>query len=219
MSLGNSLFDAGVLTTVDGEVTLTERFEESVESHLAAFEGRSTDELATELRGRVDNEVAVDALAALGDDEPRMIAELCALSDCLEPDDDTDWLRLLPPLRLFRSDVSRPDGVPESFVPVPATLLPQLTRVYSPTLVYVWLEDSEKCDLAKRDLETVFEEPQGVMPFAVFGPAHREFLDREYDLTAGPALLFMRDGVVEARLYGAHGPGTVQTELERHLAL
>lgn len=125
-------------------------------------------------------------------------------------------LQVLPTLRLFRDDDVRADGAPEQFVPVPATQLPQLLRIYSPALVYAWLDDSERCDLAKRDLEAVFEEPQGVMPFAVYGPAYRDFLEREYSVTAGPAMLFTRDGEVEARLYGAHGAATIETELERH---
>lgn len=210
------LFDASVLTTVGGETTTTEEFEEAVGDYVAEFDGREADDIAPELRDRIDDEAVTERLAALGAEDPRTAAELCALSDRLEPTADDDWLQLLPPLRLFRDDGVRTEGAPEPFVPVPATHLPELTRVYSPSVVYVWLDDSESCELARRDLEEVFEEPQGVMPFAVYGPAYREFLEREYDLTAGPALLFVTDGTVEARLYGAHGPTTVETELERH---
>ena len=210
----DALFADDVLHAADGEVSLSEGFAAAVERYRAEFEGRDADELAVEIRGRVDDDAVVEPLAALGAEDPRTVAELCALSEWVET--DGEWLRLLPPLRLFRQDDVRTDGAPESFVPVPATHLPQLTRVYSPALVYAWLDDDESCDLAKRDLESVFETPQGVMPFAVFGPNYREFLATEYDLTAGPALLFMRDGTVEARLYGAHGPGTVETELARH---
>ena len=124
---------------------------------------------------------------------------------------------LLPPLRLFRSDDVRDDEAPTAFVPVPATHLPQLLEVYSPAIVYVWLDDSESSDLAKRDLEAVFDEPRmDVMPFAVCGPAYKEILDQEYDLSAGPAILFTRDGEVESRLYGTHGPATIEAELDRH---
>lgn len=212
------LFDADILTTVEGATTTTEEFEDAVGGYVAEFEGGDADDLAEVVRRRVDEEAPVEQLAALGEKDPRTVAELCALSDCLEPTADDEWLQLLPPLRLFRDDDVRNEGVPESFVPVPATHLPELTQVYSPSVVYVWLDDSQSCELARRDLDEVFEEPQGVMPFAVYGPAYKEFFEQEYDLTAGPALLFVTDGTVEARLYGAHGPVTVEAELERHRA-
>lgn len=214
----HTLFDGRILTTVGGETTTTEEFEDAVGEYAAEFADRSADDLLSPLRRRIDDGAVAERFAALGAKDPRTVGELCALSDRLEPTTDDEWLQLLPPLRLFRDDDVRDEGAPKQFVPVPATHLPELTQVYSPSVVYVWLDDSGSCELARHDLEEVFEEPQGVMPFAVYGPAHREFLDREYGLTAGPALLFVRNGTVEARLYGAHGPATVETELERHRA-
>ena len=235
MSSDNPLFASGVLTTAEDEVTLSDEFEADVRAYLTTFEECSTETLTAEIKTAVDDDAVVEPLATLGNNDPRTIAELRALADRLGSDDGTsgtdggmsgtnggplgadgDPLQLLPSLRLFRADEVRTDGVPESFVPVPATQLPQLLRIYSPALVYVWLDDSESCDLAKRDLEEVFAEPQNVMPFAVYGPAYKEFLDREYSVTAGPAVLFTRDGTVEARLYGAHGAATIEAELERH---
>lgn len=214
MVSGNPLFDTGVLTTTGEEVTLSDQFEEIVESYLGTFTGYTTAKFAAEIRSRVDDSAVVEPLAALGSDDPRTVAELCALTEFLETSDEA--IQLLAPLWLFRPGDVRTDGAPDPFIPVSAPELPQLLRIYSPALVYVWLDDSERCDLAKRDLEAVFEEPQNVMPFAVYGPAYKEFLEREYDLSAGPAILFTRDGEVEARLYGAHGAATIEAELARH---
>lgn len=214
MSSERALFDAGVLTVTGEDVTLSEEFEKAVQGYLTDVDA-DVDQIAAEIRGHVTDGAVVEPLAALGAEDPRTVAELRALSDRL--DDPEAAVRLLPPLRLFRSDGVRTDGVPASFVPVPATHLPQLLAVYSPAIVYVWLDDSESSDLAKRDLEAVFDEPwTDVMPFAVYGPAHKDVLDREYDLSAGPAILFTRDGEVESRLYGAHGPATIEAELDRH---
>lgn len=214
MSSERALFDTDVLRVTGEDVTLSEEFEEKVQEYLTVFEN-DVDQIAAEIRGHVTDEAAVEPLATLGSEDPRTVAELRALSDRL--DDPEAAVRLLPPLRLFRSDGVRTDGVPESFVPVPADHLPHLLEVYSPAIVYVWLDDSESSDLAKRDLETVFDEPPAdVMPFAVYGPAHKEVLEREYDLSAGPAILYTRDGEVESRLYGAHGPATIEAELDRH---
>lgn len=214
MSSERALFDADVLAVTGEDVRLSEGFEEAVQEYLTALDD-DVDRIAADIRGHVTDGAIVEPLAALGAEDPRTVAELRALSDRL--DDPEAAVRLLPPLRLFRSDDVRSDGAPDSFVPVPATHLPQLLEVYSPAVVYVWLDDSESSDLAKRDLETVFDEPRtDVMPFAVYGPAYKEVLDREYDLSAGPAILFTRDGEVESRLYGAHGPATIEAELERH---
>ncbi|NHN57921.1 MULTISPECIES: hypothetical protein [Halorussus] len=218
MSTSNSLFAASVLTVVDETATTTGEFEDAVGEYATEFEGCDADGLAAAVRRRVDDEEVAEQFAALGAADPRTVAELCALADRVEATEDEEWLQLLPPLRLFRDDDVRAEGAPDPFVPVPADHLPKLTRVYSPSVVYAWLDDSRSCELARRDLEEVFAEPREVMPFAVYGPAHREFLEREYDLTAGPALLFVRDGTVEARLYGAHGTATVEAELERHCA-
>lgn len=214
MSSERALFDADVLAVAGEDVRLSEEFEEAVQEYLKALDD-DVDGIAADIRSHVTDGTIVEPLAALGAEDPRTVAELRALFDRL--DDPEAAVRLLPPLRLFRTDDVRSDGAPASFVPVPATHLPQLLEVYSPAIVYVWLDDSESSDLAKRDLETVFDEPRtDVMPFAVYGPAYKEVLDREYNLSAGPAILFTRDGEVESRLYGAHGPATIEAELDRH---
>lgn len=207
------LFDTGVLTTRNGTVTTTDEFESEVEEYVERIATLSFEGLTDSVRERVGREAVVEPFAELGDDEPRILAELFAVHDRVGPSASDDWLSLLPVLRLFDSGVEPTDGVPEQFIPVRATHVPQLTRIYTPALVYVWLDDCSPCDTVKRDLESLFEEPQGVMPFAVYGPDHKAFLREEYDVTAGPALLFMRDGDVDVRLYGAQPKQTVESEL------
>lgn len=214
MASEHVLFEAGVLGHDGGEVALNDEFARTVETHKTTFEGCSATELEAEIRDDEFNEAIIEPLAALGESDPQSVAELWALTEYLENAEDA--LQLLPSLRLFRSGDIRSDGAPESFIPVPGTHLPYLLEIYSPALVYVWLADSESCELAKRDLEEVFEEQQNVMPFAVYGPEYKQFLEQEYDLSAGPAILFTRNGTVEARLYGAHGPATIEAELRRH---
>lgn len=221
-----SLFTTGVLTTREGEVTTTERFESAVGGYVDEAAGRTREELAGLVRERVEREAVVDPFVALGAEDSRTLAELFALHDHLSAAADSgelatadaflssgDWLSLLPVLRLFRPVETPTDGVPESFVPVPATHVPHLTRIYSPAVVYVWLDDCSPCEAVKDDLESIFADLQEVMPFAVYGPDHREFLADEYQVTAGPALLFVLDGTVDARLYGAQGKRGIEAEL------
>lgn len=208
-----SLFATGVLRVRGEDVTTTERFESAVEEYAAEVSSLPLAELASRIGERLEQGTLVEPFAELGTEDPRTVAELFALQDHLEPSPDDDWLALLPVLRLFRSVETPTDGVPDPFVPVPATHLPHLTRIYSPALVYVWLDDCSPCRTVKADLESIFEEPPELIPFAVYGPDHREFLAETYDVTAGPVLLFMLDGRVDSRLYGAQPERAVRSEL------
>lgn len=209
------LFAADVLTVQGGDVTTTDAFESRVDGYVVEFETLEPEELAKVVKERDVREAVVEPLAALGADDPRTLAELCALHDLLEPSSDEDWLSLVPVLRLFRPVAEPIDGAPEQFIPVSGDHVPHLARVFTPTVVYIWLDDCPPCDVMKADLEEVFGRPQDVLPLAVYGPDYREFLTEEYEVTSGPALLFVRDGVVESRLYGAHGIEVVEIELEK----
>lgn len=209
------LFDTDVLTTANGTVTTTESFETDVAGYAEEIAALSFEDLTERVRDRVGRAGVVEPLAELGADDPRTLAELFALHDRVGSSESDEWLSLLPALRLFRSEATPTDGVPESFIPVSAAHVPQFTRIYSPAVVYVWLDDCPPCDTVKEDLESIFEESRGVMPFAVYGPDDKEFLREEYEVTAGPALLFMRDGEVDCRLYGAQPKGTVESELSK----
>lgn len=216
------LFSADVLTARDEGVALSESFESSVAERRATVADLPRAELADLLRKRVGAETPVEPLLELAESDERVVAELLALYDRLETpadatSDDADPLALLPVLGLFRSEAVHTDGVPEPFVPIPGDQLSAFSRLYSHVLAYVWLDDCEPCDALKSRLETVFERPRDVMLFAVYGPAYQESLAREYDVTAGPAMLFLRNGTVDARLYGAHDEAIIETELGKLL--
>lgn len=209
------LFETDVLAVVDDGVSLTDSFEVAVDDYETRFAEAPHDDLARAVEERIDDPAVTDAFVELGAVDPRTVAELCALSDRLEVSTDDEWLPLLPVLRLFRPDGVRTDGAPAQAIPVPAAHLPFLTAIYSPALAYVWLDDCPPCESLKQRLEATFETPRGVSLFAVYGPDDREFLAQEYHVTAGPALLFMREGSIDARLYGDQGEQVLEIELER----
>lgn len=208
------LFSSGILVETDDSVSLSPSFESSVDDYRVEIADSSREELTRLVTESVDEERVVEPLVRLGEKDPRTVAELRALHDHLDAQSE-DELSLLPVLRLFREDSVRTDGSPEPFVPVPGDQLPQLVAIYSPVLVYVWLDDCPPCDTLKHRLESIFDQPRGILPFSVYGPDHKAFLAREYDVTAGPALLFVVDGGVDARLYGAHDADVITTELGR----
>ena len=209
------LFSNQVLEERDGGVSLSNSFESSVADYRTTIADFSNDELSGVIRERLDEKTAVEALVGLDEKDSRLVPELLALHDHLGTPTDADWLALLPVLRLFRSEAVPTDGVPDPFVPVPGDQLPDFSRLYPRLFVYIWLDDCDPCDALKPRLESIFDRPKEVMLFAVYGPEYKEVLARQYDVTAGPAMLFMRNGTVDARLYGAHGESTIETELEK----
>ncbi|WP_137285764.1 thioredoxin family protein [Halorussus salinisoli] len=209
------LFSSGILVEAGDTVSLSPSFESSVDDYRGEIADSSREELARLVSEYVDEERVVEPLVRLGEKDPRTVAELRALRDHLNTRSKADELTLLPVLRLFRANDVDTDGSPESFVPVPGDQLPELAVIYSPVLVYVWLDDCPPCDTLKRRLESIFDHTKGVLPLSVYGPDHQAFLAREYDVTAGPAMLFMVDGRVETRLYGAHDTDVITTELGR----
>lgn len=210
----DALFSAGVLRTRDDDVTLASAFAAAIEEYESEVSRRSRDELADLIRENTGDETDVEAMLALGEKDPRTIAELCALAQRADglP---SDWLSLLPVLRLFRRESGPTDGVPDPFIPVPGELVPPFARIYSRLLVYIWLDDCPPCDALKDRLESIFDRPTGILLLAVYGPADRAVLAREYDVTAGPALLFMRGGRVDSRLYGDHAERVIANEVDR----
>ncbi|WP_132057849.1 thioredoxin family protein [Halorussus amylolyticus] len=207
------LFSNDVLNERDGEISLSSEFESSLADHQATVAEGSGDELGALIREKISDETVVEPFVRLAEKDPRTVAELCALADFVDAAAD-EWLPVVPLLRLFRPDPVRTDGVPDRFVPVPGDHLPEFVDIYARLFVYVWLDDCEPCDALKARLESVFEEPRDVLPVAVYGPEYKETLRREYDVTAGPAMLFVRDGAVDTRLYGDNDEGVIETELE-----
>lgn len=212
----DALFSDGVLTTRDDDVALAPEFASAIADYESEISTLPRDELSELVGVKTGGETDVEPLVEIGEKDPRTIAELCALSDWLDAV-PSNWLPLLPVLRLFRPASAPADGVPEPFIPVPAELVPPLTGVYSRLLVYVWLDDCPPCDALKDRLESIFDRPKGILLLAVYGPADPAVLAREYGVTAGPALLFMRGGAVDSRLYGDHAENVIAREVERHL--
>lgn len=220
-STSELLFTTGVLTLQNGGITTTDQFESTVEKYSRETRGLLPEELSDIINNRIQEELLVEPFLNLESEDHRSIAELCALYDHLDPAGTAmkspvdSWLSLLPILYLFRDTETLLEGVPESFIPIPAPHIPHLTVIYSPAIVYIWLDECPPCDKTKTDLESIFTGTHEVMPFAVYGPNHQDFLISEYEVTAGPVLLFMRNGTVETRLYGNQGCRAIKAELAK----
>lgn len=208
------LFASGVLSEADDEVSLTGSFESAVDEYEPTVNSLSREGRLDWIAGTIGDAANADPLAELGKTDPRTLADLRALADHVDGNPST-WLPLIPVLRLFRADPGEMEGVPTGFIPVPGDHLPHYARIYSALIVYVWLEDCPPCDTLRGRLGSMVERLTGILPFAVYGPDYAPLLEHEYGVTAGPAMLFMKDGRVDTRLYGDQADRIVEREIER----
>lgn len=119
-------------------------------------------------------------------------------------------------LSWFLRSMPRQEGSPDQFLPIHGDQLPVVIQVYSPAVVYVWLDDCEPCDLIKSDFERQISKglPEDLGLFSVFGPDHAEYLEDAYNIVGGPMLLFIANSRIDTRLHGAHEPELVEREIE-----
>ena len=205
----DALVDAGILSVSDGaEIDLTEAYLDAVEQ----FRQRSRADRVAAIRER-DPDVArlVESSAV----DEGLIANLCGVLEWF-PDTPVDSL-VLTAIVLQALDRGTPQtaGVPVGFVPILGSQLESVLQLYERAIVYVWREDCPPCDVVREDLEGLSpDQTEGIGQFAVYGPDCARMLHREYDVVGGPALLFVADGEVQSRLYGAEYPEVLSAEVE-----
>lgn len=194
---------------------LSAEFSEAVEEHREALSADGAGDVGDALAAAAADEETAAALRDLADGDADLGATLRALEARVDGPLDAGWLRLAPILDQLNREPPRSDGAPRSFLPVHGDRLDAFLRVYPTAVVYVWLDDCEPCDLMRDELDGVFAEPpDDVGLFAVYGPDYARELFDGYDVQGGPATLFVLDGEVDSRLYGAHPPEVLETELE-----
>lgn len=204
------LLDTGIVVeSADGLYELSAEFEETLSRVTSAT---SQEPAASELA--LENAAPTDELAVLEDHE-EYSAIYSALDAALDTATHVQKLQLIPLINAFHGSGVELDGVPEYFYPVPGDLLNHLLSHYKRAIVYVWRHDCPPCRTVKADFETFFEQPPtDIALFAVYGPEWASLLQEQFDITGGPATLFIVNGEVDARLYGAHPRDTLRNELE-----
>lgn len=120
-------------------------------------------------------------------------------------------------LAWFLTSVPEQEGAPEQFLPIHGEWLPLVEAMYSPAIVYIYRHDCPPCDLVRGDFEELFDPspPAGLSLFSVYGPDATTVLKDAYDVAGGPAVLFLANGRVDTRLYGAQDPKVLAAEVEK----
>lgn len=107
------------------------------------------------------------------------------------------------------------NGSPKSFLPINGNQINIICQLKNNSIVYVWLDDCEQCDVMKEEFEDFFPEPEDSLGlFSIYGPDWSKLLHEEYEVVGGPTTLFIKNNKIDARLYGAHPTVVIEKEIE-----
>lgn len=207
--LPESLVEAGVLVVTEpDEIELTAEYIESVEQ----YQQQSLDECVERIRKQRDD--AEGVLAELESTDPKLAAHLCVLAERITESSFEGLIRVGLVVQALADGPPPTAGVPEGFVPIRGSQLASILRLYRQAIIYIWRQECPPCDVVRDELEELNEtliEDMG--QFAVYGPECATHLQEAYDVTGGPALLFVADGAVRSRLYGAQHAEVIASEI------
>lgn len=210
-----ALLESGVLGTEGpDELRITESFSERLDGWTSTIEEMDEPDLRGELTSFATDE-EVDALIDRCADCPTVLSEYLALGG-VDQLSHADRLRAVTVFDSFRYDGPPESGAPDAFLPVRGERLPIIFDVYEKTIVYIWLEDCEPCDITCGDFDDILtERPDNIGLFAVYGPECSSLLQERYDVTGGPVTLFTLDGEIDVRLEGPKYRQVIETEIEK----
>lgn len=130
--------------------------------------------------------------------------------------DLTRCVRVALALRRFDEEpVSH--GAPDGFVPINYNEIELFLQSQPVSVIYVWGDDCEPCEVVRGDLETLVEEgkiPDGVGLAAVYAPQGGELIREKFEVKFIPTLLFCANGRVDSRLLGKPYPKQIMGEIE-----
>lgn len=211
-NLINTLVDADILSlTDDDELSLSETFREAIDH-------RQSDIRPDDLEPKELNRMlsASNIKFTDLDDVPKASLAILLELDRHDVALSTDEVRrsLLIVDQLYRG-VPRADGSPELFFPIRGDQMKLCTDLFPASIVYVWLEDCDPCDLIREDLEKIFPEPPDDFAlFSVYGPEWSRLLHESYNVEGGPVILFMLGDRVDTRFTGAYGTTAIENEVK-----
>jgi hypothetical protein len=210
------LIERDVFEVVDGDLSLTDSFRAAVDRHRRTLAADDPDERGETVAELTDDPDVADAFAAADVSDPDFLARYVALRTRTETLSPTQALTLTVVIGQFETGAPRGEGAPEAFLPVDGEDLVRLVRLHDRCIVYAWREDCPPCDTIRADFDDLFgDDPPGdLLLLAVYGPDCPRLLDREFDVTAAPTLLFTLDGTVDSRFVGTPSTEGLRSEIE-----
>lgn len=209
---------SGKVIEVDqnGRFQLTDSFENAVSRFETEFEGLDNTERIDTVVDHVEQLKLAESLVHTCEGHPKLLASYLALRGHLEEFSHDEVLPIYCSLDQFRPNPPPIEGVPGPFLPIHGDHLEAYTGLFEKSLVYVWLDDCDPCDLLKEDFEVLFETPSTTIAlFAVYGPDASRYLQERFDVVGGPTTLFMHGNQVWMRHQGAVRRAVLETDLEK----
>lgn len=209
------LIDADVLAEETAEFRITSSFEQLVDEKRAEVGGAGESAVTEYVEKTIDDERLEKVVADIGVADDDFLAYYLALSERAPKLPSESRARTVLLLQQSADNSPREDGAPDGFVPVKGNQLETITKLAPASIVYIWREDCRPCDQVKTTLEEMLStNTSGIDLFSVYGPAHAEYLHKEFDVKGGPVTLFMTRDNVDSRVFGAKPRRIYEGEVE-----
>lgn len=146
-----------------------------------------------------------------------VLAVLESLDEFTSAETSAQFPLVAPLLTQLDRGVPPASGAPSSFYPIDGDLMWVLTRVSDKSLVYIWRENCEPCDIMREEFDDILggESNEDFLCLAVYGPDWAPLLAEEFEVRGGPTTLFVVNGTVDARLVGAQYRQVIETEIDK----
>lgn len=213
----SELISSGVLEVNEqtDELRVTDQFNSLVSENIQWIDDMSVERLEQKLEKQNFSDEQKENISKLRENEINFVAILLALLEHVEKPFEDEIIPVILLLQQIGEQPPPEEGAPDSFFPINGDQLDVVVSLAESGIVYVWLDDCETCDIMKEEFNAIFPNPPENMGlFAIYGPDWAEHLHSNFNIRGGPATLFIKNGKIDSRLYGAHGQGKLEKEIE-----
>lgn len=198
------------------ELRVAAPFREAVADHRETLADHDPADRPAVVGDHLDDPEVAAALSAAEVSDPDFLARYVALRDRDSDLSATQACTLAVVLGQFETGRPRDDGAPEAFLPVDGEDLVRLVALHDRCVVYAWREDCPPCETIRGYFDELFADgpPDDILPLAVYGPDCPGLLDREFDVSVAPTVLFTFHGDVDSRYLGSTTMGGLRSEIQ-----
>ena len=194
-------------------IFVLDNFKEDITHHSAKIE-RSEDPQLTNQISRMSDDLLVEALTTIAKKDPQFVSIFLTLKKWTTGLGNDELVQASTVLNQLYPEPPRKDGSPEGFIPIHGDQLEFLFKLHPRSVLYVWRDNCDPCDLLKETFEDILKQNSYELSFfSVYGPNSEELLADRFDVKGGPVTLFVLNGTVDSRFYGAVYPEAIIGEL------
>lgn len=214
----SQLISSDILTEVEDDESfgITNEFRTAVNKSKEWLQSADEAEIRDEIQSRGFEHTAATSLEELVEPDVSFVANFLTLHAQLNNDQVDEFIPIC--LLLQQIDTTPPPdgGAPSMFLPIHGNQLHTVISLADNAIVYIWLDDCDPCDIMQAEYEELFDNTSNEIGlFSIYGPDWSELLQSEFDIVGGPVSLFVKNGQIDTRLYGAHRQSKLEKEIEK----